>query len=45
MIADCQAGRPIGKTYAAEEYLRHLDQEYGASDTEDAGKWTGIRQA
>ena len=45
VIADCQAGRPIGKTYTAEEYLRHLDQEYGASDTEDAGKRAGIRQA
>ena len=43
VIADCQAGRPIGKTYTAEEYLRHLDQEYGASDMEDAGKRAGIR--
>ena len=38
VIADCQAGRPIGKTYTAEEYLRHLDQEYGACDMEDTGK-------
>ena len=45
VIADCRAGRPIGKTYTAEEYLRHLDQEYGASDMEDAGKRAGIRQA
>ena len=29
LIADCEAGRPIGKTYTAEEYLRHLEQEYG----------------
>ena len=45
VIADCRAGRPIGKTYTAKEYLRHLDQEYGASDAEDAGKRAGIRQA
>lgn len=32
MIADCEAGRPIGKTYTAEEYLRHLDREYGNGD-------------
>jgi len=29
LIADCEAGRPIGKMYTAEEYLRHLEQEYG----------------
>ena len=29
VIADCEAGRPIGRTYTAEEYLRHLDREYG----------------
>lgn len=28
-IADCEAGRPIGKTYTGEEYLRYLDQEFG----------------
>ena len=28
-IADCEAGRPIGKTYTAEEYLKHLEQEHG----------------
>ena len=28
-IADCEAGRPIGKTYTADEYLRHLEQEHG----------------
>lgn len=28
-IADCKAGRPIGKTYTIKEYLRHLDQEFG----------------
>ena len=29
LIADCEAGRPIGKTYTIEEYLKHLDQEFG----------------
>lgn len=29
VIADCEAGRPIGKTYTVKEYLRHLDQEFG----------------
>ena len=28
-IADCEAGRPIGRTYTAEEYMRHLEQEHG----------------
>ena len=28
-IADCEAGRPIGKTYTAEGYLKHLEQEHG----------------
>lgn len=28
-IADCEAGRPIGKTYTADEYLRHLEREHG----------------
>ena len=28
-IADCKAGRNMGKTYTAEEYLQHLRQEYG----------------
>lgn len=28
-ITDCEAGRSIGRTYTAEEYLRHLDREYG----------------
>ena len=27
-IADCEAGRPIGKTYTADEYLRHLEREH-----------------
>ena len=44
-IADCRAGRSVGKTYTAEEYLRHLDQEYGASDMEDAVERAGIKQA
>lgn len=28
-IADCEAGRPIGKTYTIKEYLQHLDREFG----------------
>lgn len=28
-IADCEAGRPIGKTYTGEEYLKHLEREHG----------------
>lgn len=28
VIADCEAGRPIGKTYTVEEYLRYLDLEF-----------------
>ena len=28
-IADCKAGRPIGKTYTAGEYLEHLEREHG----------------
>jgi len=32
---DGEAGRPIGKAYTAEEYLRHLDQLPG---DEDAGQ-------
>ena len=38
LIADCEAGRPIGKTYTAEEYLRHFDQEYGNDDVESPAK-------
>ena len=34
VIADCEAGRPIGKTYTGEEYLRYLDQEFGDGDAE-----------
>ena len=33
--ADGEAGRPIGKAYTAEEYLRRLDQLPG---DEDAGQ-------
>ena len=32
LIEDCDAGRPIGKTYTAEEFLRHFDLEYGGGD-------------
>jgi len=32
LIEDCDAGRPIGKTYTAEEFLRHFDLEYGDGD-------------
>lgn len=35
LLADCEAGRPIGKTYTAEEYLRLLDQEFG-TDAKDS---------
>lgn len=28
-IAECKAGRNMGKTYTAEEYLEHLRREYG----------------
>ena len=28
-IADCEAGRPIGKAYTGEEYLEHLRAEHG----------------
>ena len=38
LIADCEAGRPIGKMYTAEEYLRHLEQEYGDGALEHPGK-------
>lgn len=37
-IADCEAGRPIGKTYAIKEYLQHLDREFGNGA---AGRSTG----
>ena len=33
-IADCKAGRPIGKTYTAEEYLEHLEREHGIGSLE-----------
>ena len=33
-IADCKAGRSMGKTYTAEEYRRHLRQEYGIGTVE-----------
>lgn len=33
-IADCEAGRPIGRTYTGEEYLRYLDQEFGSGASE-----------
>ena len=36
VIADCEAGRPIGKTYTAEEYLRYLDQEFGTDAADSA---------
>lgn len=37
MIADCEAGRPIGKTYTAEEYMRHLE-ELGIGTVDHTGK-------
>ena len=33
-IADCKAGRSMGKTYTAGEYRRHLRQEYGIGTVE-----------
>lgn len=38
MIADCEAGRPIGRTYTAEEYRRHLKQELGIGALDNTGK-------
>ena len=38
ILADCEAGRPIGKTYAAGEYGKHLQQEYGIGPVEDPPK-------
>ena len=38
MIADCEAGRPIGETYTAEEYMRHLEHEFGIGTVDHAGK-------
>ena len=32
LTADCEAGRPIGRTYTAEEYLRYLDHEFAAAE-------------
>lgn len=32
LTADCEAGRSIGKTYTAEEYLRYLDHEFAAAE-------------
>lgn len=32
LIEDCDAGRPIGKTHTAEEFLRHFDREYGGGN-------------
>ncbi len=36
MIADCRAGRAIGKTYTAEECLKYLDQEFGDAALENS---------
>ena len=33
-IADCEAGRPIGKTYTADEYLKYLAVEHGTGTME-----------
>lgn len=33
-IADCKAGRSMGKTYTAEEYQGHLGREYGIGTVE-----------
>lgn len=33
-IADCEAGRNMGKTYTAEEYREHLRREYGIDTVE-----------
>lgn len=36
--ADGEAGRPTGKAYTAEEYLRHLDQLPGDKDVGQPAK-------
>ena len=33
-LADCEAGRPIGKTYTADEYLEYLKREFGIGAAE-----------
>ena len=38
MLAECEAGRPIGKTYAAGEYRKHLQKEYGIGPVENPSK-------
>lgn len=32
LTAECEAGRSIGKTYTAEEYLRYLDHEFFSAE-------------
>ena len=29
ILAECEAGRPMGKTYTADEYLEYLKREFG----------------
>ena len=43
LAADSGAGRPMGKTHAAEEYLRHLDQLLGGEDARQADKQSGLQ--
>lgn len=41
--ADGGAGRPMGKTHAAEEHLRQLDQLLGGEDARQADKQSGLQ--
>ena len=44
-IADCEAGRPIGKTYTVKEYLRELDQEFGNDAAGRSTDWASQGQS
>ena len=35
ILAECEAGRPIGKTYTADEYQKYLKQEFGIDNVGD----------
>ena len=35
-IADCEAGRPVGKTYTSDEYLKYLAEEHGIGAVQDS---------
>ena len=44
-IEDCEAGRPIGKTYTVKEYLRELDQEFGNDAAGRSTDWASQGQS